>query len=105
MSKEKENTLKQLLTLLLKNTESPVFDLKFGKEFIGNLATLAGKGKDEIVQLICREIGVATAAVLKEPLSQILKDKKLQLTLELVPKSSQEDPPPSKKKNKTTSKQ
>lgn len=89
MSKEKENTLKQLLAILLRNAESPVLDLKFGKEFISNLANMAGKGKDEIVQIICREIGLATAAVLKEPVSQILKDKKLQLTLELVPKSDE----------------
>ncbi len=55
------------------------------KELLFALAGLAGKGKDELVQSICREIGQATAAVLKEPLAQLLKDRKLQVTIEFVP--------------------
>ena len=84
--KERDPQFKQLLLLLLKNASNSSIDLKVGKEFLGNLANWAGKGKDEIVQLICREIGTAAAAVMKEPMSQMLSDKKLQLTLELVPK-------------------
>ena len=51
------------------------------------LVVHGGKSKDEIVQVLCREIGVATAAVLKEPLNQVLENRKLQITMELVPKA------------------
>ncbi|NRA64571.1 MAG: hypothetical protein HRU19_08820 [Pseudobacteriovorax sp.] len=86
--KDRESNIRQLISLLMKNSESVGVDFKFGRELVGSLATWAGKGKDEIVQIICREIGVATAAVMKEPISQMLSGKKLQLTLELVPKES-----------------
>lgn len=60
-------------------------NLKGAKDLIGSLAGWAGKGKDEIVQLVCREIGNAMAGVLKEPIAQVLEGRKLQLTIELVP--------------------
>lgn len=59
------------------------------REMIGTLASIAGKGKDEIVQMISREIGLAVAAMLKEPLNQTLAQKKLKITLELVPRNSE----------------
>ncbi len=65
------------------------------KEFLSSMATWAGKGKDELVQVICREIGTATASVLKEPLSKLLENKKLQITIELV-----SNEPPKKKAGK-----
>ncbi|MBF0117872.1 MAG: hypothetical protein HQK79_03500 [Desulfobacterales bacterium] len=46
----------------------------------------AGKSKDELIKILGQEIGVAIAAVLKEPLSQLTESKKLQITVELVPK-------------------
>jgi hypothetical protein len=49
------------------------------------MAGWAGKGKDELVQVICREIGTATAMVLKEPLGKLLENKRIQITIELVP--------------------
>lgn len=55
------------------------------REVIAALATLAGKGKDEIVQMISREIGNAIAGALKEPIRQAMKDKKLRMTFEFVP--------------------
>ncbi len=61
------------------------------KDVLTTLAGLAGKGKDELIQSICREIGQATAAVLKEPLAQLLKDRKLQVTIELVPVMNNND--------------
>ena len=87
----REAQRRSLLSFLARNAEeTPLsLDLKGARELLSNLANWAGKGKDEIVQLICREIGYATAAVLKEPITQILKDKKLQLTLELIPKEVQ----------------
>lgn len=57
-----------------------------GKEFLAALASWAGKGKDEVVQLLCREIGVAIAAMLKEPVTQIIENRKLQITVDLVGK-------------------
>ena len=34
--------------------------------------------------MVCKEIGQATAATLKEPLDQIMRSKKLKITVELV---------------------
>lgn len=59
-------------------------NLKSAKDLLGSLAALAGKGKDEIAQIVCREIGNAMANVLKEPITQVLRGRKLQVTLELV---------------------
>lgn len=54
------------------------------KEFLGALANWAGKGRDELLQVICREIGQATASVLKEPLTELMRHRKLQITIELL---------------------
>ena len=62
--------------------------LKF-KDFIGGLSSLAETSKDEIVAVVCKEIGLATANTLKEPLNQIMKSKKLQITVELVSRDDQ----------------
>lgn len=62
--------------------------LSSAKEFLSAMASLAGQGKDELVQVICREIGTATAMVLKEPLAKLLEDKRIQITIELVPNES-----------------
>ncbi len=51
----------------------------------------AGKGKDEVLQIMARETGAAIAALLKQPLADLWADlatnHRLQVTLELVPKS------------------
>ncbi|MES2744328.1 MAG: hypothetical protein V4655_02830 [Bdellovibrionota bacterium] len=115
--------LKQLLSLLAKEEGSKDKSKDAGesytgsaKEVLSNLAGLAGKGKDELIQSICREIGQATAAVLKEPLAQLLKDRKLQVTIEFVPvkndkekdklsskkKSSRSEPGPASPKGQRT---
>ncbi|WP_141731774.1 hypothetical protein [Oligoflexus tunisiensis] len=69
------------------------------KEFLTAMASWAGKGKDELVQVICREIGTATAMVLKEPLGKLLENKKIHITIELVP---HEDSQKKKVRKKTT---
>ena len=74
------------------------------KEVLLALAGLAGKGKDELVQSICREIGQATAAMLKEPLAQLLKDRKLQVTIEFVPVKNVPEKRPISKKTTSRSK-
>lgn len=59
------------------------------KDLIGGAFKNAGKGKDEIIQTLGREIGLAWAAVLKEPIEKILDNRSLQITIELVPKKTQ----------------
>lgn len=54
------------------------------KEIISSAFKNAGKGKDEIIQVLGREIGLAWAAVLKEPMQRLLDDKSLQITIKLV---------------------
>ena len=98
--------LKQLLSLLAKEESTKDKSSKDSsdtyaggaKEVLSNLAGLAGKGKDELIQSICREIGQATAAVLKEPLAQLLKDRKLQVTIEFVPVKNDKEKSPKPKK-------
>lgn len=99
--------LKQLLSLLAKEENGKNKSSKDSndtytggaKEVLFNLAGLAGKGKDELIQSICREIGQATAAVLKEPLAQLLKDRKLQVTIEFVPVKNAKEKSPKPKKS------
>jgi hypothetical protein len=62
-------------------------DARAARALIGALFAKAGKGKDEIVQIVAREIGAAVAAMLKEPLTLLAKHQKLQISFELVPKS------------------
>lgn len=61
-------------------------DAGAARALISALFARAGKGKDEVVQIIAREIGVAVAAMLREPLSQLAKHQKLQISFEFVPK-------------------
>lgn len=48
--------------------------------------SLAGKGKDEVLQILARETGAAIAALLRQPLADLAKHNRLQVTIELVPK-------------------
>lgn len=57
------------------------------RTLFGTITARAGKGKDEVVQILAREIGIAVAAMLREPLSELAKHQRLQVTFELVPKS------------------
>ncbi len=71
------------------------------RDLIGSLASIAGKGKDEIVQIISREIGIAVAGVVKEPLTQILESKKIKITLELADREDHKKKTTTTKKKKT----
>lgn len=113
MADSSYRVLRQLLSLLAKEENSKRKSPKdsdqsgdgYGagaKEVFSNLAGLAGKGKDELIQILCREIGQATASVLKEPLAQLLKDKKLQLTIEFVPVKNDEKKSSGSKKSEKT---
>ena len=99
--KEKSRREKVLGNLLSYMAGSPQ-EQSNTKDLINSLASLAGKGKDEVIQILCREIGLATAAIWKEPLAQILENRKLQITFEFVPK--EEDKPKSKTTAKKSSK-
>ena len=66
-------------------------DANTAKALISAVFARAGKGKDEVVQIIAREIGLAVAAMLKEPLSLLAKHQKLQISFEFVPKHGHEE--------------
>ena len=55
--------------MLGRNGQGSIFtiDLKTAKELFSGLATWAGKGKDEMLQMMCREIAQATADTSKAP--------------------------------------
>jgi len=63
-----------------------VIDASMAKALIGAVFARACKSKDEVVQIVARELGNAVAAMLKEPLSQLAKNQKLQISFEFVPK-------------------
>lgn len=79
------------------------------KDLINSLLSKAGKSKDDIIQILGKEIGFALAAMLKEPLHKLVSSKKLQITLELVDKkdaskTSHDDSSVTKKKTKVKKK-
>lgn len=66
----------------MKLDESILRDLL--KDIIGGTVGRAGKSKDEFVRILGREMGLAAAAVLQEPLERLVRSKKIQVTIELV---------------------
>jgi hypothetical protein len=71
----------------------PSIDAGAARALIATVFARAGKGKDEVVQIIAREIGMAVAAMLKEPLAQLAKHQKLQISFEFVPKAGKAGEP------------
>ncbi len=85
----KETLIKSVFSAVAgssENTDEPGAATGTIRDVISSLASLAGKGKDEMVQIISREIGIAVAGVVKEPLTSILESKKITITVELTPK-------------------
>ncbi len=68
-------------------------DAGAARALIAAVFARAGKGKDEVVQIVAREIGNAVAAMLKEPLAQLAKHQKLQISFEFVPKAGKAGEP------------
>ena len=69
------------------------------KDLLVTLLTKAGRSKDEVIQILGREIGSALAAMLRKPLAELARNQRLQVTFEFVPKDqpadkSQEGAPP-----------
>ncbi len=54
------------------------------------------------MSIVAREIGVAVAAMLKEPLAALAKNQKLQISFEFVPKDGMEEEIPRGKKLRRT---
>ena len=85
MREDKDPTYRELIAKqILGSSVSLLAGQTKIKDVLSGLASLAGTGKDEIVSMVCKEIGQATANTLKEPLNQIMGSKKLQITVELV---------------------
>lgn len=105
---QRDRLVQKVFSAILKNLEGKghTVDNPTARDVIGAFAAWGGKSKDEIVQVLCREIGIATAAVLKEPLNQVIENRKLQITMELVPKDKpgSQPGPKDKSKKKTTRK-
>ncbi len=58
------------------------------RDLVLGLLSKAGKSKDEVIQILGREIGLALAAVLTKPLEQMTENKQVRITVELVPKKT-----------------
>jgi hypothetical protein len=58
------------------------------KELFAGLLKSAGKGKNEVISVLGREMGLAFAAVVKEPLQKIVDSKAVNINfkIELVDK-------------------
>ncbi len=63
---------------------------RLARDAINQVLSKAGKGKDDLILIVGREIGLAVAAMLKEPLDQLVEGKKLRISLELVSKDDQD---------------
>jgi hypothetical protein len=57
------------------------------RDLVLGLLSKAGRSKDEVIQILGKEIGFALAAVLAKPLEQMTENKRIRITVELVPKA------------------
>jgi hypothetical protein len=72
------------------------------KDMVLGLLSKAGRSKDEVIQILGREIGLALAAVLAKPLEQMTENKRIKITLELEAKHKKPSAPQGKKKTGKT---
>jgi hypothetical protein len=77
------------------NTEGSFIDSGAARAIISTLFAKAGKSKDEVIQILAREIGMAVAGM--------LKNQKLQITFEFVNKKGHtaESKKPTEEKSST----
>jgi len=68
------------------------------KDLFNAFFTTLGKSRTEAIEIVGREMGKALAAMLKEPLAQLVNHRKLKITVEMVPRHSE-------KKSRSTTKQ
>ncbi|MEN9835181.1 MAG: hypothetical protein RL011_1374 [Pseudomonadota bacterium] len=98
MSEESKSIADSILRLIVGRSDSERgddssdgdVDAKTAKALISALFARAGKSKDEVIHMVAREIGMAVAAMLKEPLALLAKHQKLQISFEFVPKQRHE---------------
>lgn len=69
------------------DAEATARDLLFG------FLSKAGKSKDEVIQVLGREIGLALAAMLAKPIEHLTETKRVRITVELVPKEKKRSSP------------
>jgi len=84
-----------------------LLDAKVVRELLATVLSRAGKSKDELVNIIAREIGMSVAAAIKEPLKMLAENKRLQISLEFVdkhPKKPEADKKTTKKSTATKKK-
>jgi hypothetical protein len=72
------------------------------QKIVLGLLSKAGRSKDEVIQILGREIGLALAAVLAKPLEKMTESKQLRVTIDLIPKSNSSGPSKKKRAPKKT---
>ncbi len=88
-----ERLLKSLLLSVAgskQNSEDSI-DYNALRDILVLLIEKFGKSKDDVIQILGREIGFAIAAVLKEPAGQLVESKRLVVSIELEPKRNNSD--------------
>lgn len=65
---------------------------KIASELVSGVLSRLEKSKDDIIRLFCRELGVAMAGILKEPLQRLSESRKMQITIEIVPTKAKAQP-------------
>jgi hypothetical protein len=96
MSEESKSIADSILRLIVgrsdseRGDDSSDGDVDAKTALISALFARAGKSKDEVIHMVAREIGMAVAAMLKEPLALLAKHQKLQISFEFVPKQRHE---------------
>ena len=99
-----KNVRKQVFKLVTSNLGLGKDDESISlRDVLSTVAQIAGKGKDDVVNILCKEIGVAIAAMLKEPLNDVLETKELRVSFELVSKNKDSADKTTKKKTKKSS--
>ncbi len=96
----RDRIIKNLISGITGATQSE--DDSSAKDIVLGLLSKAGRSKDEVIQILGREIGLALAAVLAKPLEQMTENKRLRITVELVAKSKKHPDGRTKKKHAKT---
>lgn len=82
-----KNRRDRIIKNILQSFSSNEEDGAGARDLVLGLLSKAGRSKDEVIQILGREIGFALAAVLAKPLEQMTESKRIKITLELVPKA------------------
>jgi hypothetical protein len=104
MSEDLKNKGDRILKNLISGLSGslPTDEDSTAKDLVFSLLSKAGRSKDEVIQILGREIGLALAAVLAKPLEQMTENKRVRITVELVPKSTKKKKSSKKKSNAET---